>query len=144
MTCNVADDKGQTGSGTTAVTVAAPVAAPKPLTSELCAIHFDRDVRRPDRVDNEGKACLDEIALNLQSNSDAQLAVVGNTAGQEIGGNKLATQRAINTKAYLVGEKGIDPARIIVYTGSQDGKIVSTTLIPAGASFDSTGDTAVQ
>jgi outer membrane protein OmpA-like peptidoglycan-associated protein len=95
-------------------------------------------------VNNEGKACLDEIALNLQSNSDAQLAVVGNTAGQEIGGNKLATQRAINTKAYLVGEKGIDPARIIVYTGSQDGKIVSTTLIPAGASFDSTGDTAVQ
>jgi opacity protein-like surface antigen len=144
VTCNVADDKGLTGSGTTAVTVAAPVAAPKPLTSELCAIHFDRDVRRPNRVNNEGKACLDEIALNLQSNADAQLAVVGNTAGQEIGGNKLATQRAINTKAYLVGEKGIDPARIIVYTGSQDGKIVSTTLIPAGASFDSTGDTAVQ
>jgi outer membrane protein OmpA-like peptidoglycan-associated protein len=140
----VVDDKGLTASSTTAVTVAAPVAAPKPLTSELCAIHFDRDVRRPNRVDNEGKACLDEIALNLQSNSDAQLAIVGNTAGQEIGGNKLATQRAVNTKAYLVSEKGIDPARIAVYTGSQDGKIVSTTLIPAGATFDSTGDTPVR
>src|ERR1035441_6528073 len=139
VTCNAVDDKGLTASGTTAVTVAAPVAAPKPLTSELCAIHFDRDVRRPNRVDNEGKACLDEIALNLQRNSDAQLAIVGNTAGQEIGGHKLATQRAVNTKAYLVSEKGIDPARITVYTGSQDGKIVSTTLIPAGATFDSTG-----
>jgi outer membrane protein OmpA-like peptidoglycan-associated protein len=117
------------------------VAAPKPLTSELCAIHFDRDVRRPDRVDNEGKACLDQIALNLQSNSDAQLAIVGNTAGQETGGNKLATKRAVNTKAYLVSGKGIDPNRIVVYTGSQDGKIVSTTLIPAGATFDATGDT---
>jgi hypothetical protein len=141
VTCNVVDDMGRTASGTTAVTVAAPVAAPKPLTSELCAIHFDRDVRRPDRVDNEGKACLDQIALNLQSNSDAQLAIVGNTAGQETGGNKLATKRAVNTKAYLVSGKGIDPNRIAVYTGSQDGKIVSTTLIPAGATFDATGDT---
>jgi len=140
VTCNVADDRGLTASSTTAVTVAAPAAAPKPLTSELCAIHFDRDVRRPNRVDNEAKACLDEIALNLQSNSDAQLAIVGNTAGREIGGAKLAAQRAVNTKAYLVSEKGIDPARITVYTGSQDGKIVSTTLIPAGATFDATGD----
>ena len=143
VTCNVADDKGLTGSGTTAVTVVAPIAAPKPLTSELCAVHFDRDVRRPNRVDNEGKACLDQIALNLQSNSDAQLALVGNTASQEIGGNKLATQRAVNTKAYLVGEKGIDSARIKVYTGSQNGKIVSATLIPASATFDSNGDTPV-
>jgi opacity protein-like surface antigen len=144
VTCNVTDDKGLTASATTAVTVAAPVAASKPLTSELCAVHFDRDNRRPDRVDNEGKACLDEIALNLQRNSDAQLAIVGNTASHEIGGNKLATQRAVNTKAYLVSEKGIDPARIAVYTGSQDGKIVSATLIPAGAAFDNTGDTPVR
>jgi outer membrane protein OmpA-like peptidoglycan-associated protein len=144
VTCNVVDDKGLTASGTTAVTVAVPVAASKPVTSELCAIHFDRDVRRPNRVDNEGKACLDEIALNLQRNSDAQLAIVGNTAGQEIGGNNLATQRAVNTKAYLVGEKGIDPARIAIYTGSKDGKIVSATLIPPGAIFDSTGDAPVR
>ena len=144
VTCNAADDKGLTASATTAVTVAAPVAAAKPLTGELCAIHFDRDNRRPDRVDNEGKACLDEIALNLQRNSDAQLAIIGNTASQEIGGRKLATKRAVNTRTYLVSEKGIDSARITVYTGSQDGKIVSTTIIPAGASFDSTGDTPVR
>jgi hypothetical protein len=144
VTCKVVDDTGLTASGTTAVTVAAPVAAPKPLTSELCAIHFDRDARRPVRVDNEGKACLDEIALNLQSNSNAQLAIVGNAAGQETGGNQLATKRAVNTKAYLVSGKGIDPSRIAVYTGSQDGKIVSATLIPAGATFDSTGDTPVR
>ena len=50
----------------------------------------------------------------------------------------------MNTKAYLVGEKGIDSSRITVYTGSQDGKIVSTTLIPADATFDPGGDTAVQ
>jgi outer membrane protein OmpA-like peptidoglycan-associated protein len=141
VTCNVVDDKGQTASGTTSVMVAAPVVMAKPQTSELCLVHFDRDVRRPSRVDNEAKACLDEIALNLQRNSDAQLAIVGNAASGERDGKKLANERAANSKAYLVSEKGIDSTRITVYSGSQDGKIVSATLIPAGATFDSTGDT---
>jgi outer membrane protein OmpA-like peptidoglycan-associated protein len=143
VTCNVADDKGQTASGTTVVTITTPVPAPKPVTSDLCSIHFDRDARRPVRVDNEGKACLDEVALTLQRSSDAKLAIAGNAASKEKGGKKLATQRAVNTKAYLVGEKGIDSSRIAVYTGSQDGKTVSTTLIPAGATFDTTGVTPV-
>jgi outer membrane protein OmpA-like peptidoglycan-associated protein len=143
VTCNVVDDKAQTASATTSVMVEIPVAAPKPQTSGLCAVHFDRDARRPVRVDNEAKACLDEVALNLQSNSDATLALVGNAAGGEKDSAKLAAERAANTKAYLVGEKGIDASRITVYTGSEDGKVVSTTLIPAGATFDATGDTAV-
>jgi hypothetical protein len=143
VTCNVADDKGQTGSSTTSVTVAVPVPA-KPMVSEMCSISFARDARRPTRVDNEGKACLDEIALNLQSNSDEKLALVGNAAGNETGGNKLATARAVNTRAYLVGEKGIDSSRIAVYTGAQDGKFVSATIIPTGAAFDTTGDTPMQ
>jgi outer membrane protein OmpA-like peptidoglycan-associated protein len=122
----------------------APVAAPNPQVSELCAIHFDRDLRRPSRVDNEAKACLDDIALNLLRNSDARLAVEGNVSSKEKGGNKLATERAVNTKAYLVGEKGIDPSRISVYTGSTDGKTVSSFLIPAGATLDTTGLASVQ
>jgi outer membrane protein OmpA-like peptidoglycan-associated protein len=144
VTCNVADDLGQTASTTTAVTIAAPVVAAKPQTSELCSLKFDRDARRPSRVDNEGKACLDEIALNLQSKSDARLAIVGNAGTGERGAKKLASQRAANTKAYLVKEKGIDAARITVYTGSQNGKTATTTLIPAGANFDSTGVSPVE
>jgi opacity protein-like surface antigen len=143
VTCNVLDDKGQTASGATTVTVAALPVAAKPMTSELCALHFERDARRPSRVDNEGKACLDQVALNLQQNADAKIALVGNAASSEKGGKKLATERAVNTRVYLVKEKGIDTSRVAVYTGSQDGKIVSTTLIPAGATFDSTGDTMV-
>jgi hypothetical protein len=143
VTCNVLDDKGQTASGATTVTVAALPVAAKPMTSELCALHFERDARRPARVDNEGKACLDQVALNLQQNADAKIALVGNAASSEKRGKKLATERAVNTRVYLVKEKGIDTSRVAVYTGSQDGKIVSTTLIPAGATFDSTGDTMV-
>jgi len=121
-----------------------PVTAPKPLTSELCTIQFERDVRRPGRVDNEAKACLDEIALNLQRNSDARIAVIGNAWSQEKGGKKLAGERAVNTKAYLVKEKGIDASRIAVYAGSADKSDVTTTLIPAGATFDATGDTPLE
>jgi outer membrane protein OmpA-like peptidoglycan-associated protein len=110
----------------------------------LCAIHFDRDLRRPTRVDNEAKACLDDIALSLLRAPDATIAVEGNASSGEKGGNKLATERAVNTKAYLVHEKGIDPSRIAVYTGSTDGKTVSTLLIPAGATLDTTGLAPVQ
>ena len=143
VTCNVVDDKGQTASTTTTVTVNAPPPPPAPTTSQLCSINFDRDKRRPTRVDNEAKACLDDISLNLQRSSDAKLAVVGNAASGEKTGSKLAAERAVNTKDYLVKEKGVDASRISVYTGTQDGKTVTNTLIPAGATLDNTGITAV-
>jgi outer membrane protein OmpA-like peptidoglycan-associated protein len=144
VTCNAVDDKGQTATGTTSVMVSAPVVAPKPMTSALCSIEFGRDVRRPSRVDNEAKACLDEIALNLQRSSDAKIAIVGNASSEEKGGKKLAAERAVNTKTYLVKEKGIDPSRIAVYSGSADAKSAATTLIPAGAMLNSTGVTPVE
>ena len=143
VTCNVVDDKGQTASQTTTVTVNAPPPPPAPKTSELCSINFERDKRRPARVDNEAKACLDDVSLNLQRSSDAKLALVGNAAGGEKMGSKVAAQRVINTKDYLVTEKGIDASRISVYTGTTDGKTVTTTLIPSGATMDSTGNTPV-
>ena len=150
VTCNVVDDKGQTASATTSVTVNAPPPPPAPTVSSLCSVNFERDKRRPTRVDNEGKACLDDVALKLQSASDAKLALVGNSAESEHKGRRgaergehLATDRAVNTKDYLVKEKGIDASRISLYTGTQDSKTVTTTLIPAGATLDSTGITPV-
>jgi hypothetical protein len=57
----------------------------------------------------------------------------------------LAAQRAVNTKDYLVKEKGIDASRISVRTGTQGNKEVENYLVPAGATFDSDvpGTTAV-
>ncbi len=143
VTCNVVDDKGQTASTTTSVTVNAPPPPPAPSTQNLCSLNFERDTRRPTRVDNEAKACLDDVALNLQRSADAKVALVGNAATSEKMGSHKAAERAVNAKDYLVKEKGIDASRVMVYTGSQDGKTVTTTLIPAGANMDSTGDTAV-
>jgi hypothetical protein len=143
VTCNVVDDKGQSASGTTTVTVNAPPPPPAPTTSALCSASFERDKKRPARVDNEAKACLDDVALKLQSASDAKLAVVGATDGVEKKGADLAAERAVNTKDYLVTEKGIDASRVSVYTGPTSGKTVTTTLIPAGATLDTTGLTPV-
>ena len=52
-------------------------------------------------------------------------------------------QRAVNEKDYLVTEKGIDASRISVYTGTAGTKSSATTLIPDGATFDTTGLTPV-
>ncbi|MGB8261073.1 MAG: OmpA family protein [Terracidiphilus sp.] len=143
VTCNVVDDKGQPASAVTTVTVAPLPVTAKPMTSGLCSIHFGRDVRRPSRVDNEAKACLDEVAESLQRTSDATIALAGNASSGEKGGKNLAAERAVNTKTYLVSEKGIDSSRIAVYTGSADDATVTTTLIPSGSTLDTAGLTPV-
>jgi hypothetical protein len=136
VTCNVSDDKGQTASTTTSVNIEQPPPPPQPKTQTLCSINFDRDKRRPARVDNEAKACLDDVALNLQRQSDATAVVVGDSATDEKQGPKVAAQRAVNTKDYLVKEKGIDASRVQVRTGTEAGKQVQNYLVPSGANFD--------
>ncbi|WP_263409488.1 OmpA family protein [Terriglobus tenax] len=143
VTCNVVDDKGQTAAATTTVSVIAPPPPPAPKTSSLCSVNFERDKKRPTRVDNEGKACLDDVALNLQRSSDAKVALAGSAASKEKKGEKLASERALNAKEYLVKEKGIDASRVATYSSTTDGKTVTTTLIPAGATFSTDGLTEV-
>jgi len=148
VNCNVVDDKGQTASSSTTVIVQTPVAPPAPAAQQLCSIHFDRDTRRPTRVDNEAKACLDEVALNLQRSSDAKIAIEGNSDTSEKDSSPRiasinASQRALNTKAYLVTDKGIDSSRVAMYTGSNGSKTVDMILIPSGTSLDMTGLTPV-
>jgi hypothetical protein len=157
VTCNVVDDKGQTASQQTSVTLNAPPPPPAPVTKQLCAITFDKDKARPTRVDNEAKACLDDITLSEQRDTTAKLAVVGNSEPVKGHGKttarkeelaakataKNAAERAVNAKEYLVTEKGLDPSNISVYTGTAGTNSVSTTLIPAGATLDTTGLTPV-
>jgi hypothetical protein len=157
VTCNVVDDKGQTASSQATVTLNAPPPPPAPVTQSLCAITFDKDKARPTRVDNEAKACLDDIALTAQRDTTAKLAVVGNSTPGKIYGkktelkekraakiaDKLAAERAVNEKEYLVKEKGLDASSISVYTGTAGTNSDATTLIPAGATLDMTGLTPV-
>lgn len=161
ITCNVADDKGHTASGNTSVTIEAPVEAPKPHSSALCSISFSTDTKRPTRVDNEAKACLDQVALDLKQQADAKVVVIGEsttaekdkTAKQEKFAEhhkhakveNFAAQRAVNTKDYLVTDQGIDASRVTVVTSDAEGQQVQNYLVPAGADFsvDVTGTSPV-
>jgi len=161
ITCSTTDDKGQTATATTTVTILAPYVPPVPHTQALCSLSFAKDKLRPTRVDNEAKACLDEVALDLQKQSDAKVVLVGSSDAKE----KLKTakeakfalkhkhakvddpaaDRAVNAKEYLVTDKGIDAARVSVATDATDGQTAQDYLVPAGATFsaDVTGTTAV-
>jgi hypothetical protein len=157
ITCNVVDDKGQTASQMTTVTVKSAEAPPAPVTQALCTITFDKDKKRPTRVDNEAKACLDDIAISAGRDSTAKLAIIGNSEPVKVMGKKTpkkeefaaketekkAAERAVNEKEYLVVDKGLDASRISVYTGTAGTNTSATTIIPAGATLDTTGFTPV-
>ena len=150
VTCNVADDTGKQATATTTVSVLAPPPPPTPVaalptTSSLCSTSFERDKARPVRVDNEAKACLDDVTMSLQQNPNAKLALVGTEDAKEARRSKgrVAAERAANTKDYLVTDKGIDASRIELYTGTTDSQTVTTTLVPLGATLDTTGLTPV-
>jgi len=135
VTGTVKDDKGKSASATVLVVITAPPAkAEVPKASALCSLSFSRDARRPARVDNEAKGCLDDVALTLGRQSDAKLVIVGNTSPLEK--PELAAERALNARQYLTTEKGIDPARISLRVGETSGQTVKNFLVPAGAAFN--------
>jgi hypothetical protein len=153
ITCNVSDDKGQSATANTKVTILPPPPPPQPHARAMCSLSFATDKLRPTRVDNEAKACLDQIALDLKQQADAKAVIVGEstpieralTAKQQALAAKrrhatvevYAVQRAVNAKDYLVTDQGIDASRISVATGAFDGETVQDYLVPAGANFSS-------
>jgi hypothetical protein len=138
VTCNAVDDVGQQISANTTVIISTPPPAAAPPSVPLCTASFERDRKRPTRVDNEAKACLDEIALNLGRDPSAKLVLVGRHSDDET--PEAAAERILNVEQYFVLEKGIDPIRIQLRTRGEAGRLVENILLPAGASFDP-GDT---
>jgi outer membrane protein OmpA-like peptidoglycan-associated protein len=151
ITCTVADDKNHTASADTSVTIVAPLPPPVPHVQELCSVSFARDTKRPTRVDNEAKACLDQIALDLKRSPEARAVIVADSNAKEkqivAKQEKVAVrhqhskvkyfdqQRAVNVKDYLVHDQGIDASRISVATGTGNDKNTQNYLTPAGATF---------
>lgn len=152
ITCKVSDDKGHTASADTDVTILAPPPPPPPPhTQALCPVSFTTYKWLPTRVDNQAKACLDQVAIDLQQHPNAKVVMVGESNAKEkaiverreryharnprVRVTHYAAQRAVNTKNYLVVSKGIDPSRIEVRTTDTDGQMVQNYLVPQGATF---------
>ena len=133
ITCNVVDDLGKTATASTSVSVQPPPVQAMPEQRALCSVSFDRDHKRPARVDNEGKGCLDDVALTLNHDATAKLVIVGSYAPDE--DPSVAGGRAFNIRAYLTQEKGIDPARIELRQGSPADRSAQDILLPSGAVY---------
>jgi hypothetical protein len=141
VTCRVVDDLGKSASATSTVTIIPPLPPPPPPTRPLCSESFTRDRKRPTRVDNEAKGCLDEIALALSAQLDAKLELVAHADSADK--PEAAAQRAVNVKHYLVHEKGMDASRIELRTGAAKERTVDAFLVPSGASFPEDGSTVI-
>jgi hypothetical protein len=151
ITCNVSDDKGQSATSSTNLTITAPYVPPQPHTQALCSISFATDKKRPMRVDNEAKACLDQVALDLKQQADAKAVIVGEQNSDEAAKeakqqkyamhhkhatvDQFAAQRAVNAKDYLVTDQGIDASRITIMTGTANDQTAQDYLVPTGANF---------
>ena len=143
ITVTATDARNLTGTGTCTVSVEGPPA--KPEVSARTPIQFIQRPKQkyiPWRVDNEAKAILDDDASALKNDPNARLVIVGYADGEPqpmVGTGKkrhamdLAAQRAVNAKAYLVQQQGIDPSRIEVRKGTGKDHVADIFWVPQGA-----------
>ena len=146
VTVTATDARNLTGSGSCTVNVEVP--PPPPTCSKVNSIQFP-DLKRPWRVDNTAKAILDDVASRLKSDPNAKIVIIGYADGEKapmVGTGKsrhemnLAAQRAVNAKAYLVQQQGIDPSRVEVRQGTGQQKVADIVWVPQGADENACAD----
>ena len=97
---------------------------------------FEKDRKRPWRVDNDCKDILDKLALRLQQSRMASWTIVGYTDEKEVITEKtLGAQRAVNVKYYLTkdGPTKVDAARIQPRQGgTEEGKATHFYFVGEG------------
>ena len=146
VTVTATDARNLTGTGTCTLNVEVP--PPPPQVSARTPIQFIKRPNQKDipwRVDNEAKAILDDDASALKNDPNAKLVIVGYADGEkgpmEGKGKKrhamdLAAQRAVNAKAYLVQQQGVDPGRIEVRKGTGKDHVANIFWVPQGADIN--------
>jgi len=146
VTVTATDARNLTGTGTCSVGVEVP--PPPPTCSKINSIQFP-DLKRPWRVDNTAKAILDDVASRLKADPNAKIVIIGYADGEKapmVGTGKkrhamnLAGQRAVNAKAYLVQQQGIDPSRVEVRQGTGQQKVADIVWVPQGADENACAD----
>jgi hypothetical protein len=128
--CTVQDDRALSGFAAAAVSVTLP---PPPPAARKYGDGLDF-----------AKAMLDRLvdALTADPNSTAVVVGYDNAAERVSKGHRkalpahVAALRAMNTKCYLVEERGIDPRRIELRTATENAQQVILWIVPAGATLD--------
>ncbi len=146
VTVTATDARNLTSTGSCSVGVEVP--PPPPTCSKANSIQFP-DLKRPWRVDNTAKAILDDVASRLKSDPNAKIVIVGYADGEKApmvgtGQNRhpmnLAGQRAVNAKAYLVQQQGIDASRVEVRQSTGQRQTADIIWVPQGADENACAD----
>ena len=96
---------------------------------------FEKNPKKPWRVDNDCKDTLDKLALRLQQMPNGKLDIVGYTDEKEVVNEQtLGAQRSVNVKYYLTtdGPTKVDASRIQPREGGAKGKATHFYFVPEG------------
>jgi len=97
---------------------------------------FEKNPKKPWRVDNDCKDVLDKVALRLQQNANGKLQIVGfKDQTEEVDMKDIDGQRSVNVKYYLVEDElgpKADGSRIQPKAGGTKGKATHFYLVPDG------------
>ncbi len=128
-----------------------------PGVAKLCSIEFNKNSRRPARVEDQALPCLEQAAQKLKDSPSVKLVLVGishplydhaeaehgmermreDPTGLDVRFSDVAAYRAINTKAYLTQWLHADATRIIPTTDEYAlGRQVLVYTVPADADFN--------
>jgi hypothetical protein len=134
VTVTATDSHGLTGSCTTQVGVIEEIKCVNIEDWGECT--FEKDPKRPWRVDNDCKDVLDKMALRLQQTPSGKLEVVGYTDEKEVVSEQtIGSQRSVNVKFYMtqddLGPKA-DGSRIEPRAGGSKGKATHFYFVPEG------------
>ena len=96
---------------------------------------FEKNPKKPWRVDNDCKDTLDRLALRLQQMPNGKLDIVGYTNEKEsVNEQTLGSQRSVNVKYYLTteGPTKIDGGRVQPRAGETKGQATHFYFVPEG------------
>jgi hypothetical protein len=96
---------------------------------------FEKNPKKPWRVDNDCKDTLDKLSLRLQQMPNGKLNIVGYTDESEsVDVQTLGSQRSVNVKYYLVtdGPNKADASRVTPRKGGAKGKATHFFFVPEG------------
>jgi hypothetical protein len=130
----VTDSHGLTGTCSTSVGVVEEIKCVNIEDWGECT--FEKDPKRPWRVDNDCKDVLDKMALRLQQTPNGKIVVVGYTDEKEVVSEQtIGAQRSVNVKYYMtqddLGPKA-DATRIEPRQGGTKGKATHFYFVPEG------------
>ena len=133
VTGTATDDHNLSTSCTASVTV--PAVEKVAVVEDWGECTFEKNPKKPWRVDNDCKDTLDKLSLRLQQMPNGKLNIVGYTDEKEVVKEQtLGSQRSVNVKYYLTtdGPNKADAGRVQPRQGGTKGKATHFYFVPEG------------